>query len=97
MVDELAGIGESRRNLRVVARRIAGLHIDHVLGKLGQRAVIDDRRIELREHAPGLAGIALPRERIERGPDHGTRHLAVPRGPSLWQRPGWLPSQKIRE
>ena len=59
MVDELAEIGESGRDLGVVARRIAGSGSFIASASSCKRPVIDRERLERRKHPAEHAGIVV--------------------------------------
>jgi hypothetical protein len=66
VIDELAEIGESRRDLGVVAGGVRRVGILHRVGEFLQRRVVDGERFEVREHSPEHSGIVVPGERIEK-------------------------------
>ena len=64
VIDELAEIGEPRRDLGVVSRRIGRVGVLHRVGECLKRAVIDRQRLELRKHSPEHSRVFVPGKRI---------------------------------
>ena len=66
VIDELAEIGEPRRDFGVVAGRVARVGVLHRVGKFLQRTVVDGERFEVRKHSSEHSGIVMPGKRIKK-------------------------------